>query len=142
MAERSDDGTEAGDVILEVVEDLAGQRVGDTNEDLGDGDETDHPQDRDRQLEPDAAQHPADIAGERALDDPGEDEQQEKAGADAGGGGIGAVAGDEPVGLDVGVGRVDEEVEDANHDPDNGRSEEHTSEIQSLMRISYAGLSL
>ena len=36
------------------------------------------------------------------------------------GGGVGAVAGDEPVGLDVRVGRVEEEVEDAADDPHDG----------------------
>lgn len=46
--ERGHDRSELGDVVLEVVEDLTRQRIGEPDQDLRDRDETDHPDDRDR----------------------------------------------------------------------------------------------
>jgi hypothetical protein len=48
VAEGGDDRAELGDVVLEVVEDLTRERVGEPDQDLRDRDETDHPEDRDR----------------------------------------------------------------------------------------------
>ena len=120
-AERADDtSVKLGDVVLEAVEHGPRQLVGEPDERLGDGDEADHPEDRHRQVERHPPQHPADVAGQDALDDPGEDEPDEQGRADRRRRGVRAVAGDEPVGLDVRVGGVEEEVEDPADDPHDG----------------------
>jgi hypothetical protein len=71
---------------------------------LDDADQPDHAQHRERQLHADLADHPANVAGQDALGDAGKDEPDEEGGADGGGGPVGPVGGDEPVGLHVGVG--------------------------------------
>ncbi len=80
--QRGDHGAELGDVVLEVPHDLHRQDVGEPDEGLGDGDQADHAEHRHREVEGDATQHPADVAVEDALDDAGQDEQEQQGGSD------------------------------------------------------------
>ena len=119
--ERPDDGGELADVVGEVAENPAGERVGEPDQRLDDGDEADHaralPSGRSRAMRRNI---PPTSPAEHPLGDADEDETDQERGSDRCRRGVGAVAGDEPVGLDVGVGRVEEEVEDAADDPDDG----------------------